>query len=78
MLALFENFEAKLANNGLKNQKNLFSICVFDFNFAPKISQICCTLLRIPLTIAAFDCGKFIYMNKDSTLLNVQCQKSHQ
>ncbi len=35
ILALFENFEARRAKNGSKNQKNLFSKCVLDFNFAP-------------------------------------------
>ncbi len=35
IFALFENFEAKRAKNGSKNQKNLFSKCVLDFNFAP-------------------------------------------
>ncbi len=35
VLALFENFEAKRAINGSKKQKNVFSICVLDFNFAP-------------------------------------------
>jgi hypothetical protein len=34
ILALFEKFEAKRAKNGSKNQKNVFSKCVLDFNFA--------------------------------------------
>jgi hypothetical protein len=33
-LALIENFEAKRAKNGSKNQKTYF-VCVLDFSFAP-------------------------------------------
>jgi hypothetical protein len=56
---MFENFEAKRAKNGSKNQKNVFGKCVLDFNFAPikglcssffiKKSQIRCTLLYMLL-----------------------------
>ena len=34
-ISTFSNFEAKRARNGSKNQKNVFSKCVLDFNFAP-------------------------------------------
>ncbi len=54
-ICTFSNFEAKRAKNGSKNQKNLFSKFVLDFNFAPikgsvssfslKKSQIRCTLM---------------------------------